>query len=252
MIGFGLVSEVPWHFGLIFMRIGGAVSFLPGFGERFLPMRVRLAAGFSISYLVLALGLAPLPAASVQFSLGAMIVELCVGVALGIALRMFLFAVQIAGSIAAQSTSLAQIYGGQAVEPLPAIGHLLTLGALALIMMSGYTIQLLACLGEFYDFVPLGTLIPADGFLEWSLSLVATTFKLGFILAAPFMLSSVLYNLAIGLINKAMPQMMVAFVGAPFITFLSLVLLALTVPVMLSVWRTEFFSFLLFPTQVSN
>ena len=49
--------------------------------------------------------------------------------------------------------------------------------------------------------------------------------RLAFTLAAPFVLVSVLYNLTLGVINRAMPQLMVVFVGAPVITGLGLAVL---------------------------
>lgn len=252
MTGFETVPDQLWQFGLIFMRVGGAAGFLPGFSERFLPVRIRLAIAFSISLLVQVLGFAPVSFGVGHLTISVLIGEITVGVILGLVLRVFLIAIQIAGSIAAQSTSLAQIYGGQSAEPLPAIGHLLMLGALALIMMSGYPVLLIKYLGQFYTLVPIGQLFPAETMLTWGISLAATVFQLGFTLAAPFIIASVIYNLTIGLINKAMPQMMVAFVGAPFITFLSLVLLVLTVPVILAVWRSRFFDFMLAPGGVAG
>jgi len=65
---------------------------------------------------------------------------------------------------------------------------------------------------------------------------VGRVFSLAFSLAAPFLIASVLYNLALGVINKAMPQLMVAFVGAPAITLGGLVILLLTTPFILPAW----------------
>ena len=44
------------------------------------------------------------------------------------------------------------------------------------------------------------------------------------------------YNVALGAINRAMPQMMVAFVGAPAITAAGLLILMLSAPVILHFW----------------
>jgi len=82
---------------------------------------------------------------------------------------------------------------------------------------------------------------------DWGLSLVVWIFEAGFVLASPFLLISVLYNLTLGFINKAMPQLMVIFVGAPVITFLSLVILAVGLPMLLAVWQEGVFEFLAFP-----
>jgi flagellar biosynthetic protein FliR len=40
-----------------------------------------------------------------------------------------------------------------------------------------------------------------------------------------------------GVINRAMPQLMVSFVGAPAITFGGLLLLALITPLLLEIWN---------------
>ncbi|MEL7116600.1 MAG: flagellar biosynthetic protein FliR [Pseudomonadota bacterium] len=79
---------------------------------------------------------------------------------------------------------------------------------------------------------------------------VSQAFAFAFTLAAPFVIASFIYNLAIGVINKAMPQLMVAFVGAPAITAGGLVLLALSMPTALSVWNESLRSFLAAPFGV--
>ena len=65
---------------------------------------------------------------------------------------------------------------------------------------------------------------------------VSHVFALGFTLAAPFVIASLVYNVTLGVINRAMPQLMVAFVGAPVITFGALVMLFAASPALLSVW----------------
>lgn len=60
---------------------------------------------------------------------------------------------------------------------------------------------------------------------------------------------SILYNLALGVINKAMPQLMVAFVGAPLITLGGLFLLFLVAPLMLSVWLSALDQFMSSPFE---
>ncbi|HBQ37312.1 MAG TPA: flagellar biosynthesis protein FliR, partial [Rhodobacteraceae bacterium] len=61
-------------------------------------------------------------------------------------------------------------------------------------------------------------------------------FALAFTLAAPFLIASLIYNVALGVINRAMPQLMVAFVGAPAITAGALFLMFLVMPLILVVW----------------
>ena len=66
------------------------------------------------------------------------------------------------------------------------------------------------------------------------------------------MVASFIYNLTLGVINRAMPQLMVAFVGAPFTTLGGLVLLLLATPIMLHHWLGALDAFLANPLGVSN
>jgi flagellar biosynthetic protein FliR len=84
--------------------------------------------------------------------------------------------------------------------------------------------------------VPAGVFAGAADVSAWGVEQVTRAFALAFTLSAPFVILSVLYNFALGAINKAMPQLMVAFVGAPVITLGGLFVLTLSVPAMLAFW----------------
>lgn len=227
---------------LVFLRIGAVMFTLPVFGEMLVPMRVRLAAALAFTLIV-----APAVLADVQvridgaqslYLLGAF--EVVAGLALGLSLRLILMGLQIAATIAAQSTSLAQLLGGSAVDPQPAIGFVLLLAALALAVELGLHVQLSLMFIQSYQLVEAGASIGGGDLAGWVVRAVSSAFSFAFTLAAPFIAVSLLYNLALGVINRAMPQLMVAFVGAPAITFGSLILLALTAPLMLWLWADRF------------
>ena len=84
----------------------------------------------------------------------------------------------------------------------------------------------------------------------WGLHQIVRAFALAFALAAPFVIGSVLYNVALGIINKTMPQLSVAMVGAPLLTAASLALMVVAVPLMLGVWLDSFDGFLAAPFKV--
>lgn len=234
---------------IVFLRVGAAMALLPAFGERSIPERVRLVLALAFTAVV-APAVVPqiLPIVQAGNSLVLLLfAEVIAGLALGLALRMFILVLQMAGSIAAQSTSLSQIFGGAAVEPQPAIGHVMVVSGLALAVMSGLHVRLAEALIGSYSAFPPGV-IPTPGIVsDWGLSRVAHAFALAFTLAAPFVIASFIYNLALGVINRAMPQLMVAFVGAPAITAGGLILLLLSLPLLLSVWNDGLQSFLANP-----
>lgn len=230
------LEPLIWQFVLVFLRTGALVSLMPAIGEQVVPVRVKLAVALCFTLIVAPMAPA-LDAPDGPLDLvGLAGIEVAAGLILGIGIRLLVLALQTAGTIAAQAVSLSHILGGAGVEPTPAIGYVLMISAFALAMMAGLHVHAAEFLVRSYSLIPFGNLPGAQVLSAWGVAQVARCFTLAFMLAVPFVLASAIYNLALGVINRAMPQLMVAFVGAPVITLGGLALLALCAPLMLSVW----------------
>ena len=236
---------------IVFLRVGAAMALLPAFGERSVPVRVRL--GITIAFtLIVAPSVSGDTSALVKAgNVSFVYTETIAGLVIGAVVRFLVMSLQIAGSIAAQSTSLSQIFGGATADPQPAIGHVFLIAGLALAVFTGLHIRLAEFLILSYEVFPAGQLPQADIWVDWGISRAAHAFSLAFALAAPFVIASLIYNVALGVINRAMPQLMVAFVGAPAITAGGLILLTLTAPFLLSVWIEALNTFLSSPYGVN-
>lgn len=247
-----VLSSGLWHGAMVFLRVAALVSLLPAFGDRSVPTRVKL--GISIAFtMIVAPAVSIIPQPDDLLSLaGVAMSEVGIGLALGFGIRMFVLILQTAGSIAAQSTSLSQILGGAGVEPLPAMGFILVVGGLALAVMAGLHVRAATFLISSYDMLPFATIPEGRKISQWGLLQISQGFSLAFLLAAPFVIASVIYNLTLGVINRAMPQLLVAFVGAPVITFGGLFLLFASAPLMLSVWVDALGVFLQNPSGIAR
>lgn len=246
----GLSRDVLWISFVVFLRVGAMMSLMPGFGEQSVPQRVRLFLAFGFSLIVIPALATEIPDQIAQRPvdiLRIILVEVLAGLALGIAVRLFVLALQTSAAIAAQSTSLSQVFGGVGVDPQPAIGTILTVAGLAIALMSGLHLQAVKLILLSYQILPSGAFPVASELSDWGLQQVAHAFSLAFVLAAPFVIGSLIYNVALGVINKAMPQLMVAFVGAPAITAGSMMLMVIAVPIMLQIWVNDLGSFFLNP-----
>lgn len=233
-----LSQEILWLNFIVFLRVGPVIALFPGFGERSVPARIKLMLAIMFT-LVISPAIMPFARDLIQTLppiAWLVLSETAIGLMIGIGIRLFLLALQTAGSIAAQATSLAQILGNAGVTPLPAIGHLLVVGGLALAMMLGLHVRVAEMVVLTYTLFPIAELPDASAVTQWGIRQVAGSFALAFTLAAPFVIVSLLYNLTLGIINRAMPQMMVVFVGAPVITAGGLALLFLMAPTMLTIW----------------
>lgn len=233
---------------LVFLRVGAAMALLPAFGEQSIPQRLRLVLALAFTAVVLPAAAPMLPS---DPGLLAALGEVVAGLALGAVLRLFVLALQIAAVMIAQATSLSQIAGGAAPEPLPAVGHLLTAAGLALAVMAGLHVRLAELFILSYQVVPAAGLPDVAEFADWGIGHLAQVFGLAFSLAAPFTIAAMMYNLAIGAINRAMPALMVSFIGAPALAAAGLILLAALAPLLLAVWSGALTSFLDAPFEVA-
>lgn len=247
-----LLEESLWLGFLVFVRVAATVSLLPAFGEQSVPMRIKLVLALAFTVVVAPTITLDLPTMTLGNVALLALTETVSGVLIGLGLRLFILALQTAGAIAAQATSLSQILGGAAIEPLPAMGYILTVGALALAALSGLHVKAAELMILSYDFLPIGLFAGGGDVAAWGTTQISRAFSLAFVLAAPFVLMSVLYNLTLGVINKAMPQLMVAFVGAPVITLGGLFILFLAAPGMLSVWLTALDQFMAAPFETAQ
>ena len=66
-------------------------------------------------------------------------------------------------------------------------------------------------------------------------------------LAAPFVAIGLLYNLALGIVNRALPGLMLSFIGAPLLAGGALLLAAVALPFLMQHWAAGFDGFLALP-----
>lgn len=243
----GIGADLLWIGLLVFMRVGSAMSLLPAFGEQAVPQRVRLVLALAFTAVVApALQIAPDPAVAGVLPL---LIEVVIGLILGVGLRLFILALQTAGAMAAQATTLSQMFGDAGPEPQPAIGNLLVMAGLAIAVATGLHVRVAELLILSYQILPAGQLPGAEDAAHWGLSQISHMFSLAFCLAAPFTIAALLYNIALGIINRAMPALMVSMIGAPALTAGGLVLMVLSVPLALALWAQALHGFLAAPLQ---
>lgn len=227
---------------LVFARVAAAFMLLPGFGETHLPPRVKLVAA-----LLVAAAMAgnvpgqpervPMPATIVG-QIGA---EIAVGLLLGTVARILFNALHVAGTVIGQQSGLGLLIPAS-IEPegVSALAQILLFGAISLVFALDLDDQLLLAIRDSYALFPLGQL-PDPGSMALHVTrTVSDAFSLGVRLSLPFLVIGFVLYAGLGVINRAMPQMMVFFVAAPAFTIVGLVLLGITLPMILWTWAGAF------------
>ena len=245
-----LTEAYLWATVLVFVRVGAVVSVMPGFGDAAVPQRVKLALVMAFTIVITPILAEKLETSGPAAGLLPLAGEAVAGLILGLGMRLLFLALQTAAAIIAQATTLSQLFAGAAPEPQPAIGNLFLIAGVALALNAGLHVEAAKLVILSYDILPAGGYPDAAALADWGLSLATRTFSLAFSLAAPFVIASMIYNLALGAINRAMPQLMVSMVGAPALTLGGLALLAVATPLLLAVWLEAFQNYLADPFTV--
>lgn len=225
-------------------RLSFIVFFMPGIGEQVIPVRIRLAVLFAISALLASHGIVTAPAVTPLGDFFALLGgEIAIGFFFGATLRLTIWMLNIAGTVIAQAIGLSQMLGvAMEHEAQTLTANILSLAGAAALLTANFHVVVVAAMVRIYSDVPVGMLAMVNREMLTSSFFDALTFAL--LLAWPFVAVNLLYNLCLGFINKALPQLMVAFVGAPFMVGAGATLFALSVAGLLYVWKERVFQVL--------
>lgn len=235
-------SEILLATFLVFCRVGGCILIAPGFSSSRIPASVRLYIAIAVS-LALTPTLYPtvLPLAEQATPaslLSGILSESAIGLLIGLLGRLFFLALQSFAAVIAQSIGIGGMPGAMVDEgeQLPALSTLLTMTATVMLFVTDQHWELLRGLVASYDAMP-----PSNGFLP-QFALVAITdqlseaFLLALRVASPFIVFSIIVNLAAGLVNKLTPTVPIFFVAVPFFLAGGMLLLLFTVKELLSIF----------------
>lgn len=225
---------------LVFARVGAMLMLLPGFGENFVPPRIRLAFAVAVAVLLGPIVAPLLPGPPAEFvALTALIgFEILVGLVIGAVARMFLTALSVAGQVIGLQTGLAF---AQAVDPAlgqqgALAGAFLNLTGLTLIFVSGlHHLFLSGVLGS-YEAFPPGMPIPVGDASEWALQSFTRSFALGVQITAPLLVFGLVFYLALGVLSRLMPQAQIFFIAMPSNIMIGFAIMALVLGVMMLAW----------------
>ncbi|MDB6178751.1 flagellar biosynthetic protein FliR [Paracoccus sp. Z330] len=234
-----------WTLILVYIRVQACVLALPGLGERVIPVRVRVSVAMAVSPL-LADGLAPVAyPASLLAGLGLVSVEMLIGLAAGILVRLFALALDIATTAIAATASLSQLVGVQNEAAPHPIGNLMHLAGIAVLMALGLPIMLLELIRDSFFLWPAGVLPDIAVLGPAAVMVLADSFLLAMMIAAPFTLGGFLFQALSGVINRVMPALPVVFIGSPVAILLALIALAVLAPILIGIWADAVLDFTL-------
>lgn len=211
-----LVTEL-FAFLLVFCRLGSAMMLLPGFGEAYVSVRVRLLLALMLT-LTLAPALhkllPPMPA-SIPALLVLMLGEILIGLFMGSLSRMLISALHVGAAviayIAGLSSALTQdITGFQGQDT--SLGNMLSMAAIVLIFVTDLHYLMLRGLVDSYSLFTPGVFPPVADFANHTVHMMDSVFRMALQLATPNLVIGMVFYLGMGMIARLMPNIQIFFI----------------------------------------
>ncbi len=196
---------------------------VPGFSSYRIPVQVRLFIALSVSLALSPVLLEPVRAGIASQAPAQMLVsigsELLTGLLIGLLGRVYFLALQTLLGAVAMALGLGGMPGTpiDESEPLPPISSFIMMVATAVLFLSDLHWEIFRGLIASYSRLPMGELLVTRISLTQLVDQIGIAFVLALRISSPFILYSVVVNLAVGLTNKLTPQIPVYFLATPFV-----------------------------------
>jgi flagellar biosynthetic protein FliR len=215
---------------ILFCRIGACLMLMPGFSSPQIPVQVRLFLALAVTLSLAPLLLAGVPADAIGdepvAALRYVATELLVGGSIGVIGRLFLLALETMATAGALAIGLSNPFGAvvEEGEVLPPFVSLITLSATALIFVTDLHWEIFRGIAASYKALPIRLDFDAQFSLVQFARMLADVFQISLRISSPFILYTVIIQIAIAIINRVVPHVSIYFISSPFVILGGLVL----------------------------
>lgn len=212
---------------------------LPGMNGPRYPMNVRLIFALAVSQSItpFLIGRHLLADLKTSMLLLNVLSELTAGFIIGFWVFTFIYAARFAGTFINSAIGLSGI-PGQPIDEQEAsnnIATFLSLGTTALIFATNLHLISIEGIVKSYETLPIGRAVSLSWSMQRTLEVLQGSFVAGLQCGAPFVILTIVVNLALGLANKMTPQLSVYFAFSGIVLIASLVALAYLSPRLLMI-----------------
>lgn len=237
------ISQYAWIGALLFARLGAVLMIAPGLGEQAAPATMRLGVAVLVTATLaptLAGNAPPMPA-QITAAFPMIITEVIIGLILGLGARLMMSALQVAGATVGLASGLAfaQQVDPIASQPAAIFSGFFSLMGVVLIMSAGLHRVMIEAAADSYTLFPPGAFPPIGDASAFVIDAVSNSFRLGIQIAAPVLIFSLIFNVALGLVSRLIPQVQIFMTAMPLSVMLGLALTALGLGGGMMVWLQE-------------
>jgi len=227
---------------LVVVRLIGLVLTAPTLAHASVPFKLRLAAAIVISLAVVARMADPIPPPvnAGEFLLAGG-TELLIGAAMGYAATLIFVGLQLGAFHASQQMglSLAEVFDPLTAEASGVIRSTFGILAIAIFLSIGGLRSLIGAMLRTFETLPPATGLVGAGMLNMAVAMLAASFTLAIKVACPLLIAMLLATVAMGLLQKTLPQCNLFSTHLPIRAFVGLLVLAASIGILRPLLETS-------------
>ncbi len=221
----------------IFCRIGACIMTLPGFSSARISMTIRFFLAFAVSMAMTPLlfdTIYPRVSGAGSSLVVVIVAELLIGIMYGLVPRFYVLGLQFTGSAISMAIGLNTPGASDVLEDTPdnQMTSLISFAGLLVLFMLDFHHVVFRALVDSYTVMPLGGMPDSQKMLITLTDTLSQTFMLMLRLASPFLIFGLMFNFAVGLVNKLAPQVPVFYISTPYLLLGGLLLVYFTIAAM--------------------
>ncbi|SFO66604.1 flagellar biosynthetic protein FliR [Cohaesibacter marisflavi] len=233
-----LLPQTAYIFVLIFSRIGTLFMLLPAFSEQAVSVRLRLVIALMTCLVLYPMvsgnyGAVPGTFTGILVAMGR---EMIVAALIGLSVKLVMAALQIAATTIAFQMGLSFAMGSDpsSGQQTVQIGTFLSMLAVTMIFITNLHYLMIAAMYDSYQLFPVNQPIPIGDIAQYATDILAESFVIGIKLSSPFIVYGLIFQFALGLLSRLMPQLQVYFLAMPANIFVGLLLLMVLLVTMMT------------------
>lgn len=213
------------------VRVLALVSTAPFLSNAALPRRTRLIFGLAVS-IALIPTLPAMPRIAPDSGLGVAMLaqQVLIGVAMGFSMRVVFAGVEMAGFLVSSQMGLgfATNYDPQSAANTAVVSEFFTLLATMIFLSMNGHLLYIAALAQSFATIPVAPEMLGAGSWLALAKMGSKIFMIGVMLALPAVVALLITNMALGVLNRAAPQLNLFAIGFPITLSLGFIILSIT------------------------
>ncbi|MBZ9556988.1 MULTISPECIES: flagellar biosynthetic protein FliR [Modicisalibacter] len=212
-----------------FVRLAAFIMAAPLWGHDSIPRQSKIALAALLAY-VIAPSLPPLPEVPLVSwaSLGIIVEQMLIGIAIGMVMRVTLAVVMAAGEYIGLQMGLAfaTFFSSDIGANTMVLSRFLYMITLLMLLAFNAHLVVIEILADSFTTLPIGPRPLNPEAFEMIVRYGGTVFEAGMLLALPVVAALLIINLSLGILNRASPQLTIFSIGFPMTLTTGLILLA--------------------------